>query len=63
MGLFDIKETAVIHSDGRRTISTTPKVTGKGQLYFVDYFLSGKAGPVTLPPRSRAARKKKGSAS
>lgn len=63
LGLFDIKETAVIHSDGRTTVTTTPKVTGKGQQYFVDYFLSGKAGPVTLPPRSRASRKKKGSVS
>ena len=30
MGLFDIKETAITHSDGRTTLSKTPKVTGKG---------------------------------
>ena len=38
MGLFRIKETSVIHSSGRITISTTPKVTGKGQVYFVNLF-------------------------
>jgi phage antirepressor YoqD-like protein len=35
LGLFKIKETAISHSDGRVTISKTPKVTGKGQTYFV----------------------------
>jgi anti-repressor protein len=38
--LFQIKETAITHSDGHVTISKTPKVTGKGQLYFVNYFLN-----------------------
>ena len=35
IGLFRIKETAVTHSDGHVTINRTPKVTGKGQIYFV----------------------------
>lgn len=35
MKLFRIKETAVTHSDGRVTINRTPKVTGKGQAYFI----------------------------
>lgn len=35
MGLFRIKETAVTHSDGRVTVNRTPKVTGKGQTYFI----------------------------
>lgn len=35
MGLFRIKETAVTHSDGHVTINRTPKVTGKGQRYFI----------------------------
>lgn len=35
-GLFRIKETAVTHSDGHITINRTPKVTGKGQRYFVE---------------------------
>lgn len=41
LGLFRIKETAVTHSDGHVTVSKTPKVTGKGQEYFVSRFLSG----------------------
>lgn len=38
MGLFRIKETAVTHSDGHVTINRTPKVTGKGQRYFIDRY-------------------------
>ena len=37
-GLFRIKETAVTHSDGHVTINRTPKVTGKGQRYFIEAF-------------------------
>ena len=36
MGLFEIKETAIAHSDGHTTVSKTPKVTGKGQQYFIN---------------------------
>lgn len=42
LGLFRVKETAVTHSDGHVTVSKTPKVTGKGQEYFVSRFLSGQ---------------------
>ena len=35
MRLFKIKETAIEHSDGHVTINRTPKVTGKGQTYFI----------------------------
>lgn len=35
LGLFRIKETAVTHSDGHVTINRTPKLTGKGQIYFI----------------------------
>lgn len=35
MGLFDIKETTISHADGHITISKTPKITGKGQVYFM----------------------------
>lgn len=38
-GLFEIKETTVVHSDGHTSIKKTPKVTGKGQIYFVNLFL------------------------
>lgn len=39
MGLFEIKETSITHSDGHTSISKTPKVTGKGQVYFINKFL------------------------
>lgn len=39
LGLFRIKETAITHSDGHTSISRTPKVTGKGQTYFIDRYL------------------------
>lgn len=38
-GLFEIKETTVVHSDGHTSINKTPKVTGKGQVYFVNQFM------------------------
>lgn len=38
-GLFKVKETVITHSDGHVTISKTPKITGKGQVYFVNKFL------------------------
>lgn len=40
MGLFVVKETAVTHSDGHVSVSKTPKVTGKGQVYFINKFKS-----------------------
>lgn len=43
LGLFRVKETAITHSDGHVTISKTTKVTGKGQQYFINYFLSGSS--------------------
>lgn len=43
MGLFEIKETTITHSDGHIHVSKTPKVTGKGQVYFVNLFVSGRA--------------------
>ena len=39
--LFEIKETSITHADGHITVSKTPKVTGKGQLYFINKFLAG----------------------
>ena len=41
MGLFTIKETAIHHADGHTSINKTPKVTGKGQVYFVNKFAKG----------------------
>lgn len=42
LGLFKIKENAITHSDGHVTITKTPKVTGKGQVYFVNKFVGGE---------------------
>lgn len=38
MGLFEIKETVITHSDGHISINKTPKVTGKGQIYFINKY-------------------------
>jgi anti-repressor protein len=38
-GLFEIKKGSVMHSNGTVLVTTTPMVTGKGQLYFVNKFL------------------------
>lgn len=38
LGLFHIKETTVTHADGHTTVSRTPKVTSKGQCYFIDRY-------------------------
>lgn len=40
MGLFEIKETTINNPDGSIKISKTPKVTGKGQVYFINLFLN-----------------------
>lgn len=39
LGLFEIKETSVTHADGHITVNKTPKVTGKGQQFFINMFL------------------------
>lgn len=39
LGLFEIKETSITHADGHISVNKTPKVTGKGQVYFVNKFL------------------------
>lgn len=38
-GWFEVKETIVNYSDGRTIVKKTPKITGKGQQYFVNRFL------------------------
>ena len=43
LGVFKIKETSITHSDGSVQISKTPKVTGKGQVYFINKFLKEKS--------------------
>lgn len=38
MGLMCIKETAITHADGHVTVNRTPKITGKGQVYFINRY-------------------------
>lgn len=38
--LFEIKETTINNPDGSIRVTKTPKVTGKGQQYFVNMFLA-----------------------
>lgn len=40
MGLFEVKETAITHADGHISVNRTPKVTGRGQVYFINKFLA-----------------------
>ena len=40
LGLFEIKERSIANPDGSVRITKTPKVTGKGQQYFINKFLS-----------------------
>jgi Rha family phage regulatory protein len=47
-GLFEIKETTIQHSD-HVSINRTPKVTGKGQVYFVNLFLKSEKQEPTAP--------------
>lgn len=42
MGLFEVKKTVVNKPNGDVTTKPTPKVTGKGQIYFINKFLKEK---------------------
>ena len=39
MGILEVKETVITNLDGSTRITRTPKVTGKGQQYFVNRYL------------------------
>lgn len=41
MGLFEIKEGSYTNGNGVNIITKTPKVAGKGQVYFINKFLKG----------------------
>lgn len=45
MGLFEIKKTSITKPDGSVLVTTTTKVTGKGQIYFVNKVMSGMREP------------------
>ena len=40
LGLFELKKTSITKPDGSVLVTTTTKVSGKGQIYFVSKFLS-----------------------
>jgi len=40
MGLFELKKTTITKPDGTTLVMTTSKVSGKGQIYFVNKFLA-----------------------
>lgn len=42
LGLFEIKERTTVNPDGSIRINKTPKVTGKGQIYFINKFIGGE---------------------
>lgn len=42
MGLFEVKETSITHADGHISVNKTVKVTGKGQIYFVNKLVPKK---------------------
>lgn len=38
-GLFEVKESTINNTDGSVRLTRTTKVTGKGQIYFINKFL------------------------
>ena len=44
LGLMEIKETSISHADGHVSVSKTPKITGKGQQYFISKLLDTVCG-------------------
>ncbi|AOP14578.1 hypothetical protein CHCC15325_1994 [Bacillus licheniformis] len=43
MGLFEIKKSTINNPDGSVRTTRTPKVTGKGQIYFVNKFIKSQS--------------------
>lgn len=46
LGLMQVKETVITTPDGTIRVRKTPRITGKGQEYFVSRFVSGKFVPL-----------------
>ncbi|HBE8487599.1 TPA: phage antirepressor KilAC domain-containing protein [Clostridioides difficile] len=42
LGVIETKEGTRVHPDGYTSITKTPKITGKGQIYFINKFKSSK---------------------
>lgn len=60
MGLFELKKTVITKPNGDSLVTTTTKVTGKGQIYFVNKFLFDAINQAELT--KQAAQAKKGGA-
>ncbi len=60
MGLFELKKTVITKPNGDSLVTTTTKVTGKGQIYFVNKFLFDAINQAELA--KQAAQAKKGGA-
>ncbi len=41
LGLFEVKKTVINNPDGSNRITHTTKITGRGQIYFINLFLKG----------------------
>ena len=61
MGLFEIKKTVITKPNGDSLVTTTTKVTGKGQIYFVNKFLYDAINDAELK-KQRDEQAKKGGA-
>ncbi len=62
MALFEIKKTAIVKPNGTTLVTSTPKVTGKGQVYFVNYFIKHAYNQTELERQAKEAAAKKGGA-
>ena len=57
MGLFEIKKTVITKPNGNSLLTTTTKVTGKGQVYFVNKFLYDAINEAELAKQAEQAKK------
>lgn len=57
MGLFEIKKTVITKPNGNSLVTTTTKVTGKGQVYFVNKFLYDAINEMELAKQAEQAKK------
>lgn len=48
LGILEFTESTYVHNSGKIIVTKTPKVTGKGQIYFVNKFLQDLANEIDL---------------
>jgi phage antirepressor YoqD-like protein len=56
LGLFEIKEITINRSDGGIDLKRTTKVTGRGQLFFLNKFLGGRPALDAGKDRAKIAK-------